>query len=33
MMLRWVPRYLEWYRFAFGPPLTLEQLRERCRIK
>jgi len=28
-MLRWVPRYLEWYRFAFGPPLTLEQLRAR----
>jgi glycosyltransferase involved in cell wall biosynthesis len=31
-MLRWVPRYLEWYRFAFGPPLTLEQLRARRRI-
>jgi glycosyltransferase involved in cell wall biosynthesis len=28
-MLRWMPRYLEWYRFAFGPPLTAEQLRER----
>jgi dolichol-phosphate mannosyltransferase len=28
-MLRWMPRYLEWYRFAFGPPLTVEQLRER----
>jgi dolichol-phosphate mannosyltransferase len=23
----WIPRYLSWYRFAFGPPLTLEQLR------
>lgn len=28
-MLRWMPRYLEWYRFAFGPPLTVEQVRER----
>jgi glycosyltransferase involved in cell wall biosynthesis len=27
-VLSWLPRYLEWYRFAFGPPLTLEQLRE-----
>jgi dolichol-phosphate mannosyltransferase len=24
---KWVPRYLQWYRFAFGPRLTLEQLR------
>jgi glycosyltransferase involved in cell wall biosynthesis len=24
---RWIPRYIEWYRFAFGPPLTLAQLR------
>lgn len=24
----WIPRYLGWYRFAFGPKLTLEQLRE-----
>lgn len=23
----WIPRYLRWYRFAFGPQLTLEQLR------
>jgi dolichol-phosphate mannosyltransferase len=22
----WIPRYLRWYRFAFGPPLTLEQV-------
>jgi glycosyltransferase involved in cell wall biosynthesis len=28
-MVRWMPRYLEWYRFAFGPPLTVEQLRAR----
>ncbi len=25
-VLRWIPRYLSWYRFAFGPRLTLEQL-------
>ncbi len=23
----WVPKYLRWYRFAFGPQLTLEQVR------
>jgi glycosyltransferase involved in cell wall biosynthesis len=29
----WVPKYLRWYRFAFGPPLTLEQVnREAARI-
>jgi dolichol-phosphate mannosyltransferase len=29
----WIPKYLRWYRFAFGPPLTLEQLdREAARI-
>jgi dolichol-phosphate mannosyltransferase len=22
----WVPKYLRWYRFAFGPQLTLDQL-------
>jgi dolichol-phosphate mannosyltransferase len=21
-VMRWLPRYLRWYRFAFGPPLT-----------
>jgi glycosyltransferase involved in cell wall biosynthesis len=26
---RWMPRYLRWYRFAFGPKLTVEQLRAR----
>jgi dolichol-phosphate mannosyltransferase len=26
---KWVPSYLRWYRFAFGPQLTAEQLRER----
>jgi dolichol-phosphate mannosyltransferase len=24
---RWIPLYLRWYRFAFGPKLTVEQLR------
>jgi len=28
-LLRWIPRYLTWYRFAFGPRLTVEQLRQR----
>jgi glycosyltransferase involved in cell wall biosynthesis len=23
----WVPKYLRWYFFAFGPPLTIEQVR------
>jgi glycosyltransferase involved in cell wall biosynthesis len=23
----WIPKYLRWYRFAFGPPLTPEQVR------
>ncbi len=22
----WLPRYLRWYRFAFGPELTVDQL-------
>jgi glycosyltransferase involved in cell wall biosynthesis len=26
---RWVPSYVRWYRFAFGPRLTAEQVRER----
>jgi dolichol-phosphate mannosyltransferase len=26
-VLAWLPRYLGWYRFAFGPRLTLDQLR------
>lgn len=28
-MAKWLPRYLRWYMFAFGPKLTLEQLRAR----
>lgn len=23
----WIPHYLAWYRYAFGPPLTAEQIR------
>jgi dolichol-phosphate mannosyltransferase len=23
---KWIPRYLRWYLFAFGPPLTLERM-------
>lgn len=23
----WIPRYLRWYRFAFGSPLTVEQIK------
>jgi dolichol-phosphate mannosyltransferase len=26
---RWVPSYVRWYRFAFGPRLTAEQVRQR----
>ncbi len=26
---KWIPKYLKWYRFAFGPRLTLEQLRSK----
>ena len=25
-LAKWIPKYLRWYRFAFGPPLTLDQL-------
>ncbi len=29
---QWIPEYLRWYRFAFGPQLTAEQIRARaCR--
>ncbi|MFL6241393.1 MAG: glycosyltransferase family 2 protein [Acidimicrobiia bacterium] len=30
-LMRWLPRYLRWYRFAFGPQLTLQQLQARKR--
>ena len=26
-VVSWLPRYLQWYRFAFGPKLTVEELR------
>jgi dolichol-phosphate mannosyltransferase len=26
-LLRWLPHYLRWYRFAFGGQLTVEQMR------
>ncbi len=29
-MRRWIPKYLQWYRFAFGPRLTPEQVRRRA---
>jgi dolichol-phosphate mannosyltransferase len=28
-LAQWIPEYLRWYRFAFGPRLTVEQLRAR----
>jgi dolichol-phosphate mannosyltransferase len=27
---KWIPKYLRWYRFAFGPRLTAEQVRARA---
>jgi dolichol-phosphate mannosyltransferase len=26
-VLRWLPKYLRWYRFAFGPRLSMEKVR------
>ena len=26
---KWLPKYLRWYRFAYGPPLTIDQLHNR----
>lgn len=26
-VVKWIPRYLHWYRFSFGPPLSLERVR------
>jgi hypothetical protein len=26
----WIPKYLRWYRLAFGRQLTLEELRKRA---
>ncbi len=30
---RWIPKYLRWYRFAFGSRLSAEQVRERMAKK
>jgi dolichol-phosphate mannosyltransferase len=30
---RWIPKYLRWYFFAFGPRLTVEQLRDKAKRK
>jgi len=29
---KWVPSYVRWYRFAFGPQLTAEQVRGRAPV-
>jgi dolichol-phosphate mannosyltransferase len=29
-VIQWIPRYLRWYRFSFGPRLTVEQVRARA---
>jgi dolichol-phosphate mannosyltransferase len=29
-MKAWIPKYLRWYRFAFGPPLSLVEVRRRA---
>ena len=28
-MSKWIPKYLRWYRFAFGPKLSVDQVRSR----
>jgi glycosyltransferase involved in cell wall biosynthesis len=32
-MAAWLPRYLRWFRFAFGPQLTVEQVRAKAARK
>jgi hypothetical protein len=29
MLKKWIPKYLKWYRFAYGPELTVDQLRSK----
>jgi glycosyltransferase involved in cell wall biosynthesis len=29
-LIRWLPEYLRWYFFSFGPKLTVEQVREQA---
>jgi len=26
-LAQWIPKYLHWYLYSFGPPLTAEQVR------
>jgi glycosyltransferase involved in cell wall biosynthesis len=28
-LTKWIPKYLKWYRFAFGPRLTLDELKSK----
>jgi hypothetical protein len=28
-LAQWIPKYLRWYRFAFGPRLHISELRDR----
>jgi dolichol-phosphate mannosyltransferase len=30
-VMRWLPRYLRWYRFAFGPKVTVDRIQARNR--
>jgi dolichol-phosphate mannosyltransferase len=32
-VVKWVPRYLDWYRFAFGGKLTLDEMRRRRPVR
>ncbi len=32
-LAKWAPKYLRWYRFAFGPKLTVEKLTEKMKRK
>ena len=32
-LAEWIPKYFRWYRFAFGPRLTIEQLNHKMKRK
>jgi dolichol-phosphate mannosyltransferase len=32
-VIRWIPRYLRWYRFSFGRRLTVDQVRARTAVR
>jgi dolichol-phosphate mannosyltransferase len=32
-LAEWIPKYFRWYRFAFGPRLTVEQLNQKMKRK